>query len=93
MKVGALVRCIYQFSCEKRQYPKFSYPNKGDILTVATISAHPIHDFNLLTFEEIKTLPLCSLRFREIKFSTENIKQINELIKPESVKTKIVCQN
>lgn len=78
MKIGSLVVCIYQFSREKGVW-NFEYPNKGDVLTIKTIIPHHRHDFNMLTFEEFQTVPLCADRFREIK-SDNLMDEVKEII-------------
>lgn len=60
MEIGSIVETVADFESERR-YWGLPYPKKGRVLTVSSISKHPVEDVSrlgivLLTFEEIPNL-------------------------------------
>lgn len=78
MKVGNLVRCLYNFDKERKAWP-YPYPNKGDILTISHIEKHPNGKDNCLFFEELKTCPLWHKNFRKIIIPRNVLKEIEKM--------------
>jgi hypothetical protein len=70
MQAGSLVVCEKNFALEQQAFSIYTYPQKGDILTISSLKKDAINDFYLLHFEELVNIPptgLCSNCFREIQ--------------------------
>lgn len=71
MQIGSLVITKWKFNLLQKQWPQFTYPKQGDILTIKDIQAYPYKsDWVLLIFEELDNAPpggICSRCFREIQ--------------------------
>lgn len=58
MQQGSLVEAVADFTSVKRDWPFIEFPNKGDILTVKSVTLHPHKSMRkigavMLTFEEL----------------------------------------
>lgn len=84
---GCLVVCEDSFEPERRQYPQYPYPHKGDVLTVSGKGRHFNTQDLMLTFEELRNIipfPLVAEFFTIVQTAQEGkdiMEKVSQILK------------